>query len=238
MRYIKLVIFDLDGTLIDSLAELTAAINHVSGLFGLTQFSECEVRSLLAAGSQRLVEKAFPKAGPAELAEAYSAYLAYSEAHLLTSARIYPGVVDTLSELQRNGILMAIISNKHSRLSRSLLRRLGIEANFFAVIGPDSLPFRKPSPKSLLKLLDDLGMNAGEGVIVGDSVSDILTGRRTGVVTVGCSYGYGNAFELKNADYCISSLPELLKLPLFGNPLRGTIDEAESVHNPLKGLKM
>lgn len=234
MHTIKLVIFDLDGTLVDSLTELAAAVNHVRRVLGLSQFAEGEVRSMLGAGSQRLIEKAFPKAGPAELERAYEAYLSYSETHLLTSTQLYPGVRDTLSELMKKGIHMAIISNKHSRLSRSLLQRLGVDTYFSAILGPDSHPFRKPSPKSIQKLLDDLGIDASKGVIVGDSASDILAGKSAGVVTVGCSYGYGDASELANADYLISSLPELLRLPLFDEVPHKTVESADYF---LKGLK-
>jgi phosphoglycolate phosphatase len=225
MHYIKLVIFDLDGTLVDSIAELVAATNHVRSVFGLPQFTECEVRKMLGNGGQRLVEKALPEAGPAELKRADAEYLLYSEVHLLTSTRTYPGVVDTLAELKRNGVPMAIISSKHSMLSRKLLRRLGIDAYFLAILGSDSLPFRKPSPELILKLLGDLRMDACEGVIVGDSMSDILAGKRAGVVTVGCSYGYGNASELTHADYRISSMPELLRLPLFGKLTCQTVEK-------------
>lgn len=235
---IKLVIFDLDGTLVNSLAELVAAVNHVRSVFGLSCFTEGEVREMLGRGDRPLVEKALPEASITDLQRAQALYLSYSELNLLTSTSIYPGVVDTLAELKKNGVLMAIISNKHSRLSRKLLGRLGIEAYFSAILGSDSLPFRKPSPEPILRLLDDFHMNASGGVIVGDSMSDILAGKRAGVVTVGCSYGYGIASELQNADYCISSVPALLRLPLFGNLFCRSIEEAGSAHYPLKGLKI
>ena len=237
MPYFKLVIFDLDGTLVDSLAEVVAATNHVRSVFGLSKFTECEVRKMLGSG-QRLVEKAFPEASPAELEQAQAAYLSYSEVHLLTSIRIYPGVVDTLARLKRNGVLMAIISNKHSMLSCKLLRHLGIDVYFSAIMGPDSSPFRKPSPEPIIKLLGDLRVDAHEVVIVGDSMNDILSGKMAGVVTVGCIYGYGNASELAHADYRISSLPELFRVPLFGKFPYQTVEKAESTpYIPLKGVK-
>jgi phosphoglycolate phosphatase len=216
MHRIKLAIFDLDGTLVDSLAELAAAANHVRTVFGLPQFSEREVRKLLGNGDQRLIEKALPKCGPAELERAQAEYLSYSEAGLLTSTRAYPGVADTLAKLRGNGVLMAIITNKHSTLSRDLLRGLAMDAYFSAILGPDSFPYRKPSPEPIRKLLADLRVDSRECVIVGDSLSDILSGKGAGVATVACSYGYGNESELAHADYRISSMPELLRLPLFG----------------------
>ena len=132
---------------------------------------------------------------------------------------------------------MAIVSNKHSMLSRKLLGRLGIDAYFSAIIGPDSSPFRKPSPEPILKLLGDLHLDACEGVVAGDSMNDILAGKNAGVVTVGCSYGYGGESELTHADYRISSMPELLGLPLFDELLHQTVEKSESTLYILKGFK-
>ncbi len=236
MRNIKLVIFDLDGTLVDSLAELAAAINHVRSVFGLSLYSEREVRKMLGSGGGRLVEKALPEAGPAEMIRAQAEYLSYSAVNLMRSTRTFSGVPETLAELNSRGVIMAIVSNKHSALSRDLLRRLGIDEYFSAVLGYDSLPFRKPSPEPFLKILRDLNFNAFEAVVVGDGLNDILAGRNAGIVTIGCSYGYGDvdASELKDADYLISSLPELLGLPLFDNVPGETAENSGCV---LKGLK-
>lgn len=236
MQHIKLIIFDLDGTLVDSLDNLAAAVNHVRKVFGLAQFTQCEVREILGSG-QRLIDRAFPEAGPAELERAWTEYFSYCEDHLSASARIYPGVVDTLAELKKNGVLMAIFSSKHSNFSRKLLKSLGLDAYFSAILGPDSLPFRKPSPEPILKLLRDFHLEARESIIVGDGMNDILAGKNAGVITVGCSYGYGNASELTDADYHISSLPELLKLPLCDKLPHRAVEKAESTHHILKGLK-
>lgn len=215
MRRIKLVIFDLDGTLVDSLTELAAATNHVRSIFGLPAFSEREVRRMLGNGGQRLLEKALPKAGPEDLKRAQTIYLDYGRDHLLKSTRIYPGVVDVLAALKDVGVRMAILSNKHSELSCALLSRLGINAYFSVILGPDSLLLCKPSPEPVLKLLGDFSTNADECVLVGDSISDIAAGKGAGVVTVGCHYGYSDASELSDADYHISSIAEFLELPLF-----------------------
>ena len=236
MHSIKLIIFDLDGTLVDSLDDLAAAINHVRKVFGLPQFTRSEVREILGSG-QRLVDRAFQEAGPAELERARTEYFSYIDDHLPASARVYPGVADTLAELEKDRVLMAIFSNKYSSFSRKLLKSLGLDAYFSAILGPDSLPFRKPSPEPILKLLRDFHLEAREGIIVGDSMNDILAGKNAGVVTVGCSYGYGNASELADADYHIASLPELLKLPLCDKLSHRAAEKAESTHRILKGLK-
>jgi phosphoglycolate phosphatase len=210
---IRLVIFDLDGTLVDSTRGLAAAINHARGVFGLPHFSLSQVREMLEVG-RPLVDMAFPGAGLAERERAYAAYLSYSESHLASSAHIHPGVADTLSELKRRGVLMAVVSNKHSRLSCALLRHLGVDMYFSAILGPDCIPCPKPSPGLILKLLDDLGVKASDALIVGDSTSDVLAGKRAGIRTIACTNGHGRA-GVEKADYSISSVPELLGLPVF-----------------------
>jgi len=148
-----------------------------------------------------------------------------------------PWNLDLLEELEKDRVLMAIFSNKYSSFSRKLLKSLGLDAYFSAILGPDSLPYRKPSPEPILKLLRDFHLEAREGIIVGDSMNDILAGKNAGVATVGCSYGYGNASELADADYHIASLPELLKLPLCDKLSHRAAEKAESTHRILKGLK-
>ena len=219
MRRIKLVIFDLDGTLVDSLGEIVAAINHVHDVFRLPHLTENNIREILGSG-RRLVDTLFQDAKKAERERAQELYLSYSDTNLLKSLRTYPRVAETLAELKHDGVLMAVISNKHSRLSGKILSRLGMDSYFSDIIGPDSLPFCKPSPGPVFKLLRDLSVDTCDGIVVGDSISDIQAGKNAGVVTVGCSYGYGSPSGLAYADYRIASMPELLKLPLFHENLR------------------
>jgi phosphoglycolate phosphatase len=214
-RRIKLVVFDLDGTLVDSIEELLAATNYVRTAYSLPPFTELDVRTMLGNGGKRLIEQALPEAGKDELKRAMTMYLEFSETHLLESTRIFPSVMETLAVLEKAGVRMAIISNKHSKLSRKLLAGLGMDTYFSAILGPDSLPRFKPSPDPVFKLLEEFSTTADECLLVGDSISDISTGKCAGVLTVGCLYGYGNTCELSDADYHIESITELLKLPLF-----------------------
>ena len=101
---------------------------------------------------------------------------------------------------------------------RKILAVLGIDAYFAAVLGADSLPFRKPSPEPVLRLLRDFGVSAGAAAMVGDSINDIAAGKGAGVVTVGCTYGYGDISELAEADWRIDRFAELVDLPIF-NPV-------------------
>jgi phosphoglycolate phosphatase len=211
---IKLIIFDLDGTLVDSLDDLTDATNHMLGHFGRGELTRRDVRLLVGQGAKRLVEGAMPGASSAEVEEGVQLFLAYNDLHIADRTRLYPGVKETLS-LLGEGRIMSVISNKYAAHCRKLLAVLGLQEYFRAVLGVDSHPQRKPSPEPLLTVMADLGFVPEEAVMVGDSSNDIIAGRGAGVVTIGCSYGYGNAEEIRDADYRIDAFPELLNLPLF-----------------------
>jgi phosphoglycolate phosphatase len=211
---IKLIIFDLDGTLADSLGDLTDATNYMLRRFGRAELAADEVRKLVGQGVRRLVERAMPDALPAEIEEGMQAVVEYNEAHIAAKTRLYPGVKETLTFLG-DGRSLAVISNKNVALCRKLLAVLGIADYFAEVLGADSLPFRKPSPEPVLKLIEEFGVSAAETAMIGDSINDIAAGRGAGCVTIGCTYGYGEIDELAEADYRIDRFAVLLELPLF-----------------------
>jgi len=211
---IKLIIFDLDGTLVDSLDDLTDAANAMLKSFGRRELHSQEVRLLVGQGARRLVERAMPDAPLENIDEGVRIFVAYNDAHIAVKTRLYPGVRETLAILGKNWRL-AVISNKNTSLCRKLLEVLEVADYFSEIMGADSLPFRKPSPEPVRKLLSDCGVSASETVIVGDSCNDMIAGKGAGVVTVGCTYGYGEASELVGADYLIDQFVNLLGLPLF-----------------------
>jgi phosphoglycolate phosphatase len=215
MEPIELIIFDLDGTLTDSLADLTAATNRMRCHFGRDELSPGQVRQLVGQGARNLVERALPGAPIEMIEEGLGIFLAHNDAHIADETMLYPGVVETLTALQGRGKRLAVISNKNVDLCRKLLALLGADGYFAAILGADSLPFRKPSPEPVLKLLADFGVPPQQAMMVGDSINDIAAGQGAGVVTVGCSYGYGDAVELCGADYRIDTFAGLLELPLW-----------------------
>lgn len=215
MSKIKLIIFDLDGTLTDSLADLTDATNDMLARSGRPGLAMGEVRRLVGKGARNLVERAMPGAAAEEIESALRVFLDYNALHLADKTRLYPGVKETLDCLYAGERLMAVISNKNVDLCRRLLAILGIGDYFAEVLGGDSLPERKPSPEPVLKLLRDFSVLPREAVMVGDSINDVAAGRGAGVITVGCGYGYGYAEELADAEYRVEAFPELLTLPLF-----------------------
>jgi phosphoglycolate phosphatase len=123
--------------------------------------------------------------------------------------------METLTALRDAGLTLAVVSNKNVALCSKVLTTLKAEGFFACVIGADSLAERKPSPEPLLKVLSDLGVPPERAVMVGDSVNDIAAGQAAGIVTIGCTFGYGDLAEIEDADFLIDSIPELLKLPLL-----------------------
>ena len=215
MGPIRLLIFDLDGTLIDSLPDLADATNLVRESRGLPQLEAAEVRKLVGQGARSLVERALPGATAGEVDEALQIFLGYNLAHIADKTTVYPGVRETLEALQEVGAPMCVLSNKNVALCREVLARLGLSGHFSHVFGADSFPFRKPSPEPIRALLRQFEVPARECLMVGDSVNDIAAGGGAGVVTVGCSYGYGEKTELEGADYEVADFQSLLDLPFF-----------------------
>jgi phosphoglycolate phosphatase len=212
---IKLLIFDLDGTLIDSLPDLVDATNQMRASFGLPPFDAEGVRRLVGQGARSLVERALPGASVEQVEEGLERFLSYNLAHIADKTRLYPGVVETLQALAALGYRQCVLSNKNVALCREVLARLGIGDFFPTVYGADSFPFRKPSPEPVLALLREYGVATSECVLVGDSINDMAAGQGAGVVTVGCCYGYGELSELAGADYQVQDFPSLLNLAVL-----------------------
>jgi len=215
MDTIDLIIFDLDGTLIDSLADLADATNHMLTSLGRKAASLEQVRGYVGQGARRLVERAMPDAVAEEIEIGLSVFLAYNEEHIVDKTRLYPGAEETLSILRDSGKTLAVVSNKNVALCRKVLNTLKADGFFQCIIGADSLRERKPSPEPLRKVMGDLGFIPERTAMVGDSINDIAAGKAAGILTIGCSFGYGDRSEIAGADYIIETPSALLKLPLF-----------------------
>jgi phosphoglycolate phosphatase len=216
MLPIKLLIFDLDGTLIDSLPDLTDATNQLREHFNLAALTPNDVRKLVGQGARSLVERALPGAKPEQVEEGLKIFLDYNLAHITDKTRPYPGVIETLETLSTQDRALCVLSNKNVALCREVLSRLGLSSYFPTVLGADSFPSRKPSPEPILAILTQFGVGTREAVMIGDSINDMAAGEGAGVITVGCSYGYGASAELAGADFVVADFPSLLGLPILG----------------------
>lgn len=206
---IRAVLFDLDGTLIDSLDDLTDAVNYMMDSFGRRGFSRAEVRGFIGKGARNLVCRALVTDDPTEIESGLARFLEYNRQHIVDKSRLYPGVRETLEVLAGHGISLAAVSNKNEALSRLVLEALGIDSFFRMICGADTFEEMKPSPLPLLRVLDRLAVSLEDAVMVGDSSNDIQAGIRAGMTTVACSWGYGEPEELLAADYLAASCPDV-----------------------------
>ena len=201
----RAVLFDLDGTLVDSVPDLTAAVNEVLDRFGRPILTEAEIRQYVGDGARLLLARALARRtdadpGMPEVDRAWSEFVNSYEAHLCIHSRLYPGVAETLSHLHATGVGMGVVTNKPARFIAPLLDRLGIRDPFGALVGGDSLPQRKPDPAPVRAALRQLELTGGAAcVMVGDSINDVLAGRAAGCVVVGVSYGYNQGVDLAQA---------------------------------------
>lgn len=210
---LSLVVFDLDGTLVDSAADLAVAINAMLADLGREPLSVPAVRRMIGDGVAMLVTRALaardcPQADPETAARIFMRHYE-SRATALTTA--FPGAADALRALRDAGIPLAVCTNKPARISAEILDSLGLAAYFARVIGGDSLPFRKPDPRVLLALLESFAARPEDSLLVGDSEVDAATARAAGVPFVLMKHGYrrGPAEEIP----CIAALDDFGALP-------------------------
>ncbi len=212
---IKLIIFDLDGTLVDSSVDIANAINYAIEPYGINPITVKETISLVGEGITMLIEK-LVKSHESEVRSNISKdvlidrFLEHYSAHLVDNTTVYHGVKETLEQL--NSYKKAVISNKREVLSVKTLDNLGLLKYFDLVAGSDTTSEKKPSPQPILYVLSKLNITPREAVIVGDSNFDIEAGRAAGIKTIAVTYGYRPVELLRNADFIINEMGELVNI--------------------------
>ncbi len=208
---LKLIIFDLDGTLVDSSVDISNAINYAIEGLNIPPMTVSETISLIGEGITRLFERIIEKNRlSADKDPLIARFLEHYTVHLADNTSIYPGVRETLDVLGE--YRKAVISNKREDLSVKILELLGIEKYFDVVVGSDTTAERKPSPVPLLHVLSRLNVEPAYAVMVGDSNLDIEAGKAAGLSTVAVTYGYRTRDKLSGADYIVDSMPEFIKI--------------------------
>jgi phosphoglycolate phosphatase len=192
----QLVVFDLDGTLIDSQRDLADATNALLEELGATRLSEDAIAAMVGEGAAVLVRRALTAAGlDPQQPGALERFLAHYDARLTVHTRPYPGIPDVLCALQAAGRTLAVLTNKPGRATATILERLDLAAAFSRVIGGDSAAGRKPDPAGLLDLIARAGATPASTIMVGDSRIDLETARRAGTRICLARYGFGFRFE-------------------------------------------
>ncbi|MGO3127567.1 MAG: phosphoglycolate phosphatase [Luteimonas sp.] len=209
------VLFDLDGTLVDSASDIAAAVNRLLAELGHAQVDEATVRSWIGDGARQLITSALRHAGDTQTVDAVMPrFLRHYEDCLLLDPRLYPGVESTLQALQTAGVRMAVCTNKPAQFVPPLLAALGLDGYFDAVLGAGDLPERKPHPLPLLHLAQGFGVDITQCLMVGDSAADAGAAIAAGAPLVLVGYGYRRDFDLQGcgARAVIERFDQLLEL--------------------------
>lgn len=208
------VVFDLDGTLVDTAPDLCAALNYALEVLGRPGVPAADVRHMVGHGARKLLENGLAASGavtPALVEAGVAPFLDYYAAHVADGSRPYDGVEPALDALAAAGCVLAICTNKPVALSRALVAALGWDARFAANLGYDSVPRPKPDPGHLLATIAAVGGDRATTVFVGDSITDTTTASAAGVACIAVSFGFADrpAIEL-GADLLIDHYDQLL----------------------------
>lgn len=186
-----LLIFDLDGTLIDSRLDLANAVNATRAHMGMEALANERVYSYVGNGAPLLIRRSLgEQATEAELQEALEYFLEYYRDHDLDYTVLYPGVKEALERLRGAGKKMAVLTNKPVRMSRHIVEGLGVGPCFFQVYGGNSFEFKKPNPIGIYTLMREAGTDRAGTLMVGDSYVDVQTARNAQVKCCGVTYGF------------------------------------------------
>ncbi|MFZ5915198.1 MAG: phosphoglycolate phosphatase [Pseudomonadota bacterium] len=216
------LVFDLDGTLVDTAPDLTAALNHVLAQEGYAPLPLSEVRNLVGHGARALIERGMGLNGriPSgeDMQRMFGQFIDYYGQNIATNSTPFPGVARTLEYFRSRRARMGVCTNKPEALSHALLHALDMHSHFTAILGSDSLTVRKPDPAHLLETIRRAGGDPARAVLIGDSAVDLDTARAAKIPVVGVSFGYsqtpmrelGAEIVIDSFDRLIEVLPEIL----------------------------
>jgi phosphoglycolate phosphatase len=210
---IRLIIFDLDGTLVDSILDTTNAINYALKPYSLCDFKPAEVAKMLSLTNNAIgvIHKILEQYNIREDTNVpVERYLKYYSSHLTDTTVTYPGTIETLEAL--HSYSKAIVTNKPERFAVKILSSLGLYKYFDIIVGGDTVPERKPSSAPIIHILINLNVKPENAILVGDGKADIDSGKASGLRTVAATHGYGEAGFEKEADLVIESMPNLLEI--------------------------
>ena len=187
----SLLIFDLDGTLIDSRLDLANAVNATRAETGRPPLEHSLVYSYVGNGAPVLIRKAMgPDAPDEEVQRALEFFLAYYRDHAVDETRLYPGVRESLGQLHAAGMQLAVLTNKPVRISEAIMNHFDLGSILFRIYGGNSFEQKKPHPMGIDTLRAEAGVTAEETWMVGDSIVDMQTARNAGVLSCGVTYGF------------------------------------------------
>jgi phosphoglycolate phosphatase len=217
VKLVKLILFDLDGTLVDSLSDIASSVNELLEMLQRPPLPRAQIQSYVGDGVRKLLERSLLDASEADLGREEARYLSIYRRRLLETTRPYPGVVPALEALHRD-FPLAVLTNKPVMESIRILQGLDLKRYFRAVYGGDSFARKKPDPIGVRFLQEELGADAGATLLVGDSTIDYRTARNAGIRSCIVRYGLGPWNEAEERpDFVVDDLRELLALVHIGS---------------------
>lgn len=191
---LKALIFDLDGTLVDTAPDLLHATNHALSLIDCPGITPTQLRSFVGHGAMDLIRRGIAAAGRSvtetDARHLHKALLDYYSANISRNSSVFPGLLSVLEKARAQGLKMGVCTNKVEHLSVKLLAEIGLAQYFETVVGGDTLPIMKPDPAPYLEVVRRLGLDARHTAMIGDSETDIRTAQNAGVRVIAVSFGY------------------------------------------------
>jgi phosphoglycolate phosphatase len=210
---IDLIIFDLDGTLINSIPDLTDALNHVSKTKQYYSFTQSQVAKMVGGGVHQLIERAFEvKKSDVEFLSFFNSFLDYYNNHHSNLSYLYPGVSETLHHFRPKKL--AILSNKMEVFTKQIVKDFDLNQYFDMVVGARDGLAKKPSAEPIHHILQKLDIAPGKAAMVGDSEADILAAKKAGAKSIAVTYGYRSKQQLSTLqpDFIIEAITELIPI--------------------------
>ena len=212
MSGVRVLAFDLDGTLTDSVPDIAAAVNRTLAKRGLPALATNDVAAMVGDGLMPLIRRAFAAAGGEPDATAGADYLADYESQVAVDTRLYPGVTEALDILRGEGWILAVCTNKPQRAAHLLLESLGVADRFAMIGGADTFSAHKPDPLHLRSTIEAAGGTTARALMVGDHTNDVLAATGCGVPVIFAGWGYGRPGMEEGAVAVAQDLPALVSL--------------------------
>jgi 2-phosphoglycolate phosphatase len=211
---LKAVLFDLDGTLIDSEKDIAAAANFTRERYGLEPVSGSVIATYVGNGVMVLLAKALGTEDQTKIQEAHEIFKTYYRDHCADHTRVYPGTFDLLNALKKKNVKMGVVSNKPQEFTDAILEKLGLAPYFEVAFGPEATVNRKPHPEPLLTALSKMGVKPSEAVMIGDSYVDIEAARAAKMLVGVLTHGYGTREVLSAADpdWMVDSFEDFMEI--------------------------